>query len=68
MPLDVASVIEVGVLIGLPVVNHRLRHVVGEGHNVAVEGDWAEVAVDGIDFVQDPVVVQMQEHNSLLPR
>lgn len=68
MPLDVASVIEVGVLIGLPVVNHHLRHVVSEGHNVAVEGDWAEVAVDGMDFVQDPIVVQMQEHNSLLHR
>ncbi len=69
MPPDVtASIFQVGVLVSLPVVDHRLWLVVSEGHNVAVEGDWAEMAVDGMDFVQDPVVVQMLEHNSLWRR
>ncbi len=67
--LRVSSVVEVSVLVSLPVVvDQCLGDVVHESHKVAVEGDWEEVAVDGMDFVQDPFVVQMQEHNSLWPR
>ncbi len=49
--LSVAYVIEVSVLVGLPIVDQHLGDVVIESYDVTTEGDWAEVSVDGTDFV-----------------
>ncbi len=55
--LSVADVVEVGVLVGLPIVDQRLGDVVIECYDVTTEGDWAEVSVDGTDFVKSSSVV-----------
>ncbi len=49
--LGVTDVVEVGTLVGLPVVDQHLGDVVIECYDVTTEGDWAEVSVDGTDFV-----------------
>ena len=52
--LAVPNVVEVGVLSSLPIVDQHLRDVVPEGFGF-----------NRTEFVQGPVVAQMQEHNSL---
>ncbi|SJL17350.1 uncharacterized protein ARMOST_20900 [Armillaria ostoyae] len=56
--LGVADVVEVCTLVGFPIVDHHLGGIVIEYYDITVEGDWAEVIVDGMNFVQDPVVMQ----------
>ncbi len=63
--LDAAYVVEIGTLVGLPVVDERLGGAVIECYDGTTEGDWAEVRVEGADFVQCPVVTQTEEHNFL---
>lgn len=61
--LCVTSFIEVGARAGLPVVDHHRGDSFAEGYDVTSEGNWEEVHVDVIDFVQDSIVVQTQEHD-----
>ncbi len=39
--LSVANVVEVGALLGLPIVDHRLGDVIIECYDITTEGDWA---------------------------
>ncbi len=60
--LEVATVlcitsIEVDARAGLPVVDHHLGDSFAEGYDATSEGNWEEVHVHGIDFVQDSIVV-----------
>ncbi len=55
--LGVADVVEVGPLFGLPIVDHHLGDIVIECCDITAEGDWAEVGVNGMDFVKSSRVV-----------
>ncbi len=48
-----------GALFSPPIVDHRLGGIVIECYDVAGEADWPEVGIEGMDFVQEAVVIQM---------
>ncbi|PBK86115.1 hypothetical protein ARMGADRAFT_1035842 [Armillaria gallica] len=64
--LGVAYIMEIGTLLSLPVVDKHHGGTIIECYDGTTKGDWAEVRVKGVDFVQCPVVTQMEEHNFLL--
>ncbi len=55
--LSVAYVVEVGVLVGLPIVDQHLGDIVIECYDVTTDGDWANISVDGTNFVKSSSVV-----------
>lgn len=55
--LRVAYVVEMGALVSLPIVDHRLGDVVVQGYDVPSDVDCMKVGVDGTDLVQCPVVI-----------
>ncbi len=48
-----------GALFSPPIVDHRLGGILIECYDVAGEADWPEVGIEGVDFVQEAVVIQM---------